>query len=85
MIKKRYMNTMIMIYVIVFFSLFCFSINIIYGNNNKINEQRDYEYEHYCDSIWENNPDYYFDVIMESYQYEQYIEKHGEWWKENKE
>lgn len=42
----------------------------------------DYEYEAYCDSIWESDPDYYFDVICESDEYDQYLEKHGEWWSE---
>lgn len=84
------MNTMGMIYLIVFFSLFCFSINIMYGkdnntNNININEQRDYEYEHYCDSIWENNPGYYQDVLMETDEYQLYIEKFGQWWKVIKE
>ena len=40
---------------------------------------RDYAYEAYCDSIWENNPDYYLDVIVESDEYQNYIEQNGEW------
>lgn len=84
MIKKRTMNTMSMIYLIVFFSLFCFAINIMYSYNNSYNNiQRDYEYEHYCDSIWVNNPDYYLDVLVESDEYQNYIDIHGEWWKED--
>ena len=39
----------------------------------------DYAYEAYCDSIWENNPDYYLDVIVESDEYQNYIEQNGEW------
>lgn len=42
--------------------------------------ERDYAYEAYCDSIYENNPDYYLDVLQESDEYISYIEKHGEWW-----
>lgn len=41
---------------------------------------RDYSYEAYCDSIWESNPDYYLDVIMETDEYCNYIEEHGKWW-----
>ena len=43
------------------------------------NNNRDYAYEAYCDSIWENNPDYYLDVIVESDEYQNYIEQNGEW------
>lgn len=42
----------------------------------------DYAYEAYCDSMYENDTDYYLDVIEESEKYQDYIEKHGEWWKE---
>lgn len=40
---------------------------------------RDYDYERYCDSIWENNPDYYLDVLIEGDEYQNYIEQNGEW------
>lgn len=46
----------------------------------KNNSTRDYNYEHYCDSIYEVNPDYYLDVLVETDEYQDYIEKHGEWW-----
>ena len=42
-------------------------------------DTRDYDYEQYCDSVWENNPDYYLDVIVESDEYQNYIEQNGEW------
>ena len=32
----------------------------------KNNSTRDYKFEHYCDSIYEVNPDYYLDVIVEN-------------------
>lgn len=50
--------------------------------DNKIIERysRDIEYEHYCDSIWITNPDYYLDVLTESNEFQQYIEQHGQWW-----
>ena len=41
---------------------------------------RDFAYEAYCDSIWEADPDYYFDVLEESDEYCAYIEEHGQWW-----
>lgn len=46
----------------------------------KNNNTRDYAYEHYCDSIYEVNPDYYLDVLVESDKYQSYINEHGEWW-----
>lgn len=46
----------------------------------KNNSTRDYNYEHYCDSIYENNPDYYLDVLVETDEYQDYIDEHGEWW-----
>lgn len=44
------------------------------------NDTRNYQYEHYCDSIYEVNPDYYFDVLVESDKFQNYIYEHGEWW-----
>lgn len=46
----------------------------------KNNSTRDYNYEHYCDSIYKVNPDYYLDVLVETDEYQNYIKKHGEWW-----
>lgn len=43
--------------------------------------ERDYTYEHYCDSIWKADPGYYMDVLVETDEYCSYIEKHGAWWK----
>lgn len=42
--------------------------------------ERDYAYEAYCDSIWENDKNYYLDVLCETDEYCIYIEEHGEWW-----
>lgn len=50
-------------------------------SNHKSNT-RDFQYEAYCDSIWEANPTYYLDVLEESDEYQQYIEANGEWWEE---
>ena len=46
----------------------------------KNNSTRDYKFEHYCDSIYEVNPDYYLDVLIETDEFQSYIEKHGQWW-----
>ena len=59
----------------------------IYGNYTdsktyiiKNNSTRDYKFEHYCDSIYEVNPDYYLDVLVETDEFQNYIDEHGEWW-----
>lgn len=41
---------------------------------------RDYQFEAYCDSVYEVDPDYYFDVITESNEYQNYIANNGKWW-----
>ena len=46
----------------------------------KVANNRDYAYEAYCDSIWEANPNYYLNVLVEGDEYCTYIEEHGEWW-----
>lgn len=43
-------------------------------------DNRDYDYENYCDSIWDADPDYYMDVLEETDEYCAYIEEHGQWW-----
>ena len=48
--------------------------------NRNLDTTRDINYEHYCDSIWITNPDYYLDVLIETDEFQSYIEKHGEWW-----
>lgn len=37
--------------------------------------KRDLNYEHYLDSIWENDPDYYLDVLVETDEFQEYISK----------
>lgn len=44
------------------------------------NVPRNYEYEKYCDSIWVADPDYYLDVLVETDEFQEYIEIHGAWW-----
>lgn len=45
-------------------------------------DTRDYAYEAYCDSVWNANPDYYLDVLMETDKYLSYIDEHPDWWAE---
>ena len=56
------------------------AIVVIGCKPTKVANNRDYAYEAYCDSIWEANPNYYLDVLVESDKYCTYIEEHGEWW-----
>lgn len=56
------------------------AIVVIGCKPTKVANNRDYAYEAYCDSIWEANPNYYLDVLVESDEYCTYIEEHGEWW-----
>lgn len=45
------------------------------ANVNPHQEGRDYKYEQYCDSIYNNNPDYYLDVLTETDKYQEYLQK----------
>lgn len=56
------------------------AIVVIGCKPTKVANNRDYAYEAYCDSIWEANPNYYLDVLVESDKYCTYIEEYGEWW-----
>lgn len=63
-------------------TVFLLSIILHHKETKQIcKESRDLEYEYYCDSIYIANPNYYYDVLVETYEYQQYIEKHGVWWK----
>lgn len=53
------------------------------GGSKDSCQSRDLDYERYCDSIWESNPDYYNDVLSESDEYISYIKANGSWWKED--
>ena len=46
----------------------------------KNDNTRDYAYEQYCDSIYEANPDYYLDVLVETDKFQSYLCEHGKWW-----
>lgn len=71
------------LYCIILFIVFGISITISYiraTNSSNIDTTRDYKYEHYCDSIFDSNPDYYIDVLVETDKYQDYVKNHGEWW-----
>jgi hypothetical protein len=90
----KFRKTIIAILILLGISSISFIIGMDYGekklfNSNsentrviiiKNNESRDYDYEWYCDSIFHYDEDYYFDVLMVTEQYNDYIEKHGQWW-----
>lgn len=48
-----------------------------------VKAERNLEYETYCDSIWDNNLDYYCDVLVTTDEYQDYIEQNGKWWEED--
>lgn len=63
------------------YQLGCTAMANCINNYNRSNDTtRDINYEHYCDSIWITNPDYYLDVLVETDEFQSYIEKHGQWW-----
>lgn len=84
------MNTKRNLFITLFLGaimLCAFGVSQILASNNndktfivKNNDTRDYKYEHYCDSIYEINPDYYLDVLVETDEFQNYLEEHGEWW-----
>jgi hypothetical protein len=51
--------------------------------NEKSASPRDYEYERYCDSLYIYDEDYYFDVLEETDEYQDYIKEHGAWWNQD--
>ena len=63
------------------YQLGCTAMDNCINNYNRSNDTtRDINYEHYCDSIWITNPDYYLDVLVETDEFQNYIDEHGEWW-----
>jgi len=68
----KYIFIFIYILFCIFSTISCSTINHqeLANNNGKQYEQ----YEHYLDSLWENNPDYYLDVEMENDKYLNYVE-----------
>lgn len=48
----------------------------------KEKDNRDYEYERYLDSIYTTNPGYYFDVVVETDKFQDYINTHKDYYNE---
>lgn len=76
-------NKLIILMALAIISL-CLGIATINISNKtsiaKSNNARDYAYEHYCDSIYAANPDYYLDVLVETDKFQSYLNEHGKWW-----
>lgn len=78
--------------IIVFIAVLTSFITSIFVNNHidgvakeiRVTERqtptRNIEYEHYCDSIWIADKDYYLDVLTETDEYQEYIRQNGQWW-----
>lgn len=49
-------------------------------HSTEVSTTRDMAYEAYCDSIWQADPDYYLDVLVEGDEYQEYITINGQWW-----
>lgn len=60
--------------------IFLFVVSLFVRCGINAEAHRDYEYEAYCDSVWNNDPDYYLDVLCTTDEYQDYIAEHGEWW-----
>lgn len=83
-------SNIIRIIAILFISLWVgvcvyLAVNYIANINSKTcvvknDNARDYTYEHYCDSIYAANPDYYLDVLVETDKFQSYLNEHGKWW-----
>lgn len=46
---------------------------------SELDDTRDYDYEYYCDSMKVHNPEYYFNVLIETEKYNDYVNEHGYW------
>ena len=82
--KANVLTIIFLLFVIALVNLsFIRCSNYIDSKNyiTKNDSTRDYKFEHYCDSIYEVNPDYYLDVLIETNKFQDYIDKHGKWWK----
>lgn len=82
-IKANVLTIIFLLFVIALVNLsFINCSNYIDSKNyiTKNDSTRDYKFEHYCDSIYEVNPDYYLDVLIETDKFQNYIDKHGKWW-----
>lgn len=75
--KNKPITLIIILILLIIYIIF---IKTISNNNNK-SSTKNINYENYCDSIFDNNPDYYFDVLIETDSFKNYIDKNGKWWK----
>lgn len=54
--------------------------SLAHNDYSQYNDNRNYQFEQYCDSIWDNDPEYYQNVLVETDYYQYYIDEFGEWW-----
>lgn len=67
----------------IFFALGAFGLYMSAKNELASTENtRNLEYEAYCDSVFNADPDYYLDVLCTTDEYQDYIEANGKWWEE---
>ena len=83
--NNKSIRLIVIIYIGLWLLTSIYTVVSYISNTNKSfiitnNHTRDYAYEHYCDSIYETNPDYYLDVLVETDEFQSYINEHGEWW-----
>lgn len=74
----KLIKSLLVLTLITFFSILFFFVG--QSSAYKSINTRDYNYEQYCDDLWENNREYYLDVLVETDEYQQYIVEHGKWW-----
>ena len=82
--KAKVLTIIFLLFVGVLVNLSFICCNNYIDSKNYITKNdstRDYKFEHYCDSIYEVNPDYYLDVLIETDEFQNYINEHGKWWK----
>ena len=82
--KANVLTIIFLLFIIALVNLSFIRCSNYIDNKNYITKNdstRDYKFEHYCDSIYEVNPDYYLDVLIETDKFQDYIDKHGKWWK----
>ena len=80
--KANVLTIIFLLFIIALVNLSFIRCSNYIDNKNYITKNdstRDYKFEHYCDSIYEVNPDYYLDVLIETDKFQNYIDKHGKW------
>lgn len=70
-------------FILIIFALFCIAFIYFLSKVEIVQHvQCDKQYKNYCDSIWYTDKNYYLNVLVETDEYQQYIQEHGEWWNE---